>query len=96
MQIDITGHHVDVTDALRAHVEDKLSKLERHCARISLIHVVLIVEKDRQRAEASCHMGHHDLFAMDEQDDMYKAIDKLALKLDRQLLRYRQKDTSHR
>ena len=96
MHIDITGQHIDITEALRACVEDKLGKLERHCARISKIHVVLTVEKERHKAEATCHMGHHDLFAMDEEDDMYKAIDKLVLKLDRQLLKYRQKDTSHR
>ena len=96
MQLNITGRHVEITPALRAHVEEKMRKLERHCDHLSTIHVVLIVEKGRQRAEANFHVNQHDSFAMDEQDDLYKAIDNLVLKLDRQLLKQKEKLASHR
>ena len=96
MQLNITGHHLEITSALRAYIEEKLGKLARHCEQLDTIHVVLTVEKACQRAEANCHVGHHVLFAADEQDDMYSAIDKLTIKLDRQLLKQKEKDTSHR
>lgn len=96
MQLNITGHHVDVTPAIRAYIEEKISKLERHCDHLSTVHVVLTVEKGCQRAEATFHANRHDSFAMDEQGDLYKAIDNLVLKLDRQLLKQKEKITSHR
>ena len=91
MQLSISGHHVDVTDALKNYTSDKLSKLERHFDQITNVHVVLSVEKLRQRAEATLHVSGAELFADADCDDMYAAIDMLTDKLDRQLLKHKEK-----
>lgn len=91
MQLSISGHHVDVTDALKSYVEDKLSKLERHFDQITNVHVVLSVEKLKQRAEATIHASGAELFADADSDDMYAAIDALTDKLDRQILKHKEK-----
>ena len=91
MQLSISGHHVDVTDALKNYTEEKLAKLERHFDNITNVHVVLSVEKVKQRAEATMHVSGAELFADADSDDMYAAIDALADKLDRQLLKHKEK-----
>ena len=92
MQLSISGHHVDVTDALKSYVEDKLQKLERHYDHITTAHVILTVEKLRQKAEATIHISGAELFADADCDDMYAAIDKLTDKLDRQILKHKEKN----
>lgn len=91
MQLNISGHHVDVTDALKTYVEEKLQKLERHYDHITNAHVILTVEKLRQRAEATVHISGAEVFADADCDDMYTAIDKLTDKLDRQILKHKEK-----
>jgi putative sigma-54 modulation protein len=91
MQLNISGHHVDVTDALKAYTEEKLGKLERHYDQITNVHVVLSVEKARQMAEATMHVSGAELFADADCDDMYAAIDLLTDKLDRQLIKHKEK-----
>ena len=91
MQLSISGHHIDVTDALKNYTSDKLSKLERHFENITNVHVVLSVEKVKQRAEATMHVSGAELFADADSDDMYAAIDALTDKLDRQLLKHKEK-----
>jgi len=91
MQLNISGHHVDVTDALKSYVEDKLQKLERHYDHITNAHVVLTIEKLQQKAEATIHISGAELFADANCDDMYAAIDKLTDKLDRQILKHKEK-----
>ncbi len=91
MQIKISGHHVEVTSALRSYVTNKLSKLERHFDNITNTSVTLTVEKLRQKAEATVHVSGADLFAQCESPDMYAAIDTLADKLDRQLIKHKEK-----
>ncbi len=95
MQIDVTGRHVEITDSLRSYVETKFQKLERHFEHINNTHVILSVEKDRQKAEATVHVNRGNLFAEDEQVDMYAAIDGLIDKLDRQLKKHKEKLTDH-
>lgn len=92
MQLSISGHHVDVTDALKTYVEDKLQKLERHYDHITNAHVILSVEKLQQKAEATLHISGAELFADADCDDMYAAIDKLTDKLDRQILKHKEKN----
>ena len=77
MQISLTGHHVDITDALRSYVGSKFERLERHFDDVTNVHVVLSVEKLRQKAEASLHLNGADVFANCEEEDMYAAIDGL-------------------
>lgn len=91
MQLNISGHHVDVTDALKTYVEEKLQKLERHYDHITNAHVILTVEKLRQRAEATVHISGAEVFADADCEDMYTAIDKLTDKLDRQILKHKEK-----
>lgn len=91
MQLNIDGHHMDVTDALRSYVTDKLQKLERHYDHITTAHVVLSVEKLQQKAEATIHISGAELFADAQCDDLYAAIDKLTDKLDRQILKHKEK-----
>jgi putative sigma-54 modulation protein len=96
MQLNITGHHVEITDALRAYVNDKLGRLERHFDHLTNAHVVLSVEKLRQKAEATIHVAGNDLFAECVDEDMYAAIDALVDKLDRQLMKHKGKLSDHR
>jgi putative sigma-54 modulation protein len=91
MQITVSGHHVDVTPALRDYVNVKLGKLQRHFDNITNSAVTLTVEKLIHKAEASVHVAGADLFALSESEDMYAAIDSLADKLDRQLIKHKEK-----
>ncbi|MEQ8482907.1 MAG: ribosome-associated translation inhibitor RaiA [Pseudomonadales bacterium] len=91
MQLSISGHHIDVTDALKTYTTDKLAKLERHYDQMTNVHVVLSVEKAMQRAEATIHVSGAELFADADCDDMYAAIDMLVDKLDRQLIKHKEK-----
>jgi len=91
MQLSITCHHADITEVLRNYVTEKLRKLERHYDHITNVHVVLSVEKLKQRAEATLHVSGAELFAESDCDDLYAAIDKLANRLDRQILKHKEK-----
>lgn len=96
MQINISGHHVEVTQALKDYVESKVDKLERHFDNISNIQVTLTVEKQIQKAEATLHAAGIELHANAENDDMYTAIDQMSDKLDRQLVKHKEKTVDHR
>ena len=91
MQLSITGHHVEITDALRSYVEDKIQRIERHFDHVTNVHVVLRVEKLQHKAEAKLHVSGGDIYAEDAQEDMYAAIDALVTKLDRQVLKHKEK-----
>lgn len=91
MQINVSGHHIDVTPAIRSYVETKLDRLERHFDRITNINVILTVEKQRQKAESTVRISGGELFADSESDDLYAAIDMLVDKLDRQLIKKKEK-----
>ena len=95
MQINLTGHHVTITDALRNYVNDKFARLERHFDHVINVHVVLSVEKLRHRAEASMLVSRNKLFADAVEDDMYAAIDGLSAKLDRQIVKHKEKLKDH-
>lgn len=91
MQLSISGHHLTVTEPLRDYVTEKLQKLERHYDHITNTHVVLSVEKLQHRAEATIHISGAELFAESDCDDLYAAIDKLTDRLDRQILKHKEK-----
>jgi len=97
MQLSITGRHIDVTPAIKNYVVTKISRLERHYDHITNVKVVLAVNKLEQSAEAIVHAGHgQEIFADADSEDLYAAIDALADKLDRQLIRHKEKLSSHR
>lgn len=96
MQINLTGHHIDITPAMRHYVNEKLEKLARHFDGVENVHVVLAVEKMVQKAEATIHVSGADLFADAESENMYAAIDALADKLDRQVIKHKEKRQDYR
>ncbi|MFT4926424.1 MAG: putative sigma-54 modulation protein [Phenylobacterium sp.] len=91
MQINLTGRHVEITTALKDYVTGKFAKLERHFDHINNVHVILDVEKLVQKAEANLHINGGEIFATSEHTDMYAAIDSLIDKLDRQVIKHKEK-----
>lgn len=96
MQLSLTGHHMDITDSLRSYVQEKMDRLERHFDHVTNVHVILSPEKNQQKAEATVHISGADVFADSTHDDMYAAIDALIDKLDRQVLKHKEKMQSRR
>ncbi len=95
MQINLTGHHLDLTDALRNYVNDKFVRLERHFDHINNVHVILEVDKVRQIAEAKLNVNGGEIFAASEDEVMYAEIDSLVDKLDRQVIKHKEKMIRH-
>lgn len=91
MRINLTGRHVEVTTALKDYVNTKFAKLERHFDHINNVHVILDVEKLVQKAEATMHVNGGELFATSEHQDVYASIDGLVDKLDRQVIKHKEK-----
>jgi putative sigma-54 modulation protein len=91
MNLSVSGHHLDVTPSLRSYVASKLERITRHFDHVIDAHVILTVEKLKQKAEVTLHVRGKDLHCASEQEDLYAAIDLLADKLDRQVLRYKDK-----
>ncbi len=91
MQINVTGHHVDVTDSMREYVDNKFERLERHFDHVIDVHVILTVEKLRQKAESTIKVNGANIFADSTHEDMYAAIDLLVDKLDRQVIKHKEK-----
>jgi len=95
MQINLTGHHLDVTDSLKNYVHEKFERISRHFDHINNVHVILQVEKLRQIAEAKLNVNGGEIFANSESEDMYAAIDSLVDKLDRQVIKHKEKLIRH-
>ncbi len=95
MQLNITGRHVEITDSLRDYVNSKFGKLERHYDHINNVHVILDIEKLQQKAEATIKVSGGELFATSQHQDMYAAIDGLIDKLDRQVIKHKEKVARH-
>lgn len=93
MQVTISGHHLDITQALRNYVHKKLERVERHFERATSAQIILSVEKLEQKAEARIHVTGNDIFADASAGDMYAAIDNLMDKLDRQVKKHKEKIT---
>lgn len=91
MQINVSGHHVEVSPALHDYVTTKMTRIERHFEQITSIDVILSVEKQRQKAEATIRFSGGEIFADIESDDMYAAIDAMTDKLDRQMIKHKEK-----
>lgn len=96
MQLDVSGHHVEVTDSLREYVATKFEKIKRHFDKVIDVHVILSVEKLQQKAEATLQLNGNKIFAEDTEENMYAAIDSLVDKLDRQVRKHKEKSSAHR
>ncbi len=95
MQLDITGHHVDVTEPMREYVISKLDKINRHFDLVSDVHCILTVEKLRHKAEATVSVNGAKIYADATEEDMYAAIDGLADKLERRVRKHKEKLVDH-
>jgi len=95
MNLHLTGHHLEVTPALREYVQSKLERVTNHFDQVIDVKVTLSVEKLKQKVEATLHVPGNDLHAECSDDNMYSAIDLLADKLDRQVLKHKEKHNDH-
>lgn len=95
MHIEFTGHQMDVSDALKQYTTQKFSKFIKHFDNITSIHVVFNVEKLRQIAEATILVSKDKFHASSEDENMYAAIDLLVDKLNKQLVKHKEKNHGH-
>jgi putative sigma-54 modulation protein len=95
MNINITGHHIEVTPAIHDYVTNKLDRVIRHFDHVTSVHVILSVAKLKQKAEVTLHVKGKDIAASAEESDLYAAIDAVENKLDRQVLKHKEKAGNH-
>ncbi len=95
MQINITGHQLEVTEALRNYIDEKFTKLERHFDKIISAQVIMGVEKLNKKIDATLLLAGGEVVASAENTDMYTAIDALVDKLDRQLIKFKEKQQKY-
>ena len=95
MQLDLSGHHVEITDSMRGYVEKRFERIARHFEQVLDIHCVLTVEKLRHKAEATLMMRGNKIHADATEPNMYAAIDALADKLDRCVKKHKEKSSDH-
>jgi putative sigma-54 modulation protein len=95
MNVQVSGHHVEVTEAIREYLMSKLGRVQRHFDQVIDINVILSVQKLKQKAEISVHMRGKDIHVESDDADMYAAIDLMMDKLDRQVIKHKQKAYSH-
>ena len=91
MNLNITGHHLEITPAIRDYVASKLDRVIRHFDHVNAVHVILSVEKLRQKAEVTVHVRGKDIFVEALDENLYASIDAL----DRQMLKHKEKKTEH-
>jgi len=96
MQLNVSGHHVEVTESLRDHVGVKIEKIGRHFDIVSDVHCILTVEKLRHKAEATASVNGGTVYCDHTEEDMYAAIDGLVDKLERRVRKYKEKLVDHR
>ena len=96
MNLNLTGRHLEITPAIRQHVTDKFTKIKNHFDNVIDVNVILSVEKLQQKAEASMHISGKTIFVECEDTNMYVAIDVLIDKLDRQVIKHKEKFTARR
>jgi putative sigma-54 modulation protein len=95
MNLQLTGHHLEVTQALRDYLLSKLTRVSNHFDHVIDVKVTLSVEKLVQKVEATLHVPGNDLHVACADENMYSAIDLLADKLDRQVLKHKEKQGDH-
>ena len=95
MQLNVSGHHVEVTDSLREYVESKVKKTASHFDLVSDVHCILTVEKLRHKAEATVRVNGGTIYADHTEEDMYAAIDGMVDKIERRVRKYKEKLVDH-
>lgn len=91
MNLHMTGHHLEITPALRDYVTSKLTRINRHFDHVIDVNMIMSVEKLNQKVEANVHLSGKDIFVESTDSDMYAAIDLLVDKLDRQIIKHKEK-----
>ncbi len=95
MNLHITGHHVEVTPAIREYVSSKLDRVLRHFDNVIEVNVILTVEKLKQKAEVTVRVPGKDIYVENEDTDLYASVDALVDKLDRQVIKHKEKGLAH-
>lgn len=95
MNLNITGHHVELTPAIREYATNKLDRVIRHFDHVTSVHVILSVDKLVQKAEVTLHVKGKDIFADASDANLYASIDLVADKLDRQVVKYKERNSDH-
>jgi putative sigma-54 modulation protein len=96
MNLQLSGHHLEITPAIREYITGKLGRIKRHFDHVIDVSVVLSVEKLQQKVEANVHLRGKDIYVECEDADMYAAIDNLIDKLDRQIIKHKEKFSERR
>jgi len=100
MNLTISGHHLELTPAIREHVQNKLERIKRHFDHVIDIAVILTVDnlpekEKRQKAEINLRLRGKDIHVESIAHDLYAAVDMLIDKLDRQVIKYKTKMQDH-
>ncbi len=95
MNLNLTGHHLEITSALRDYTQSKLARVSNHFDHVIDVKVTMSVEKLVQKVEATIHVPGNDIHAESSDENMYSAIDMLADKLDRQVVKHKEKHGDH-
>jgi putative sigma-54 modulation protein len=96
MNLHLSGHHLEITEAMRNYITGKIERINRHFDHVIDVSIILSIDKLEQKAEANVHLSGKDIFVESRHEDMYAAIDNLIDKLDRQILKYKEKHQEHR
>jgi len=96
MNLNLSGHHLEITPAIREHVLSKIGKIKRHFDNVIDVNVILSVDKLKQKAEANVHLSGKTIFVECADANLYVAIDNLVEKLDRQILKHKEKNSARR
>lgn len=96
MNLHVTGHHLQITPPIYDYVSGKLQRITHHFDHVIDVSVILSVEKLEQKAEATVHVRGRDIHCECTASDMYAAIDQLADKLDRNILKHKEKNLAQR
>jgi len=96
MNLNLTGRHLEITPAIRQHVTDKIAKIKGHFEGVMDVTIILSVEKLRQKAEGSVHLSGKDVFVESDDENLYVAIDAMIEKLDRQIIKHKEKYAARR
>ncbi len=96
MNLNLTGRHLEITPAIRQHVTDKLAKIKNHFDNVLDVTIVLSVDKLKQKAEGNVHLSGKNIFVECDDANLYVAIDNMIEKLDRQIIKHKEKYEARR
>lgn len=96
MNLHLSGHHLEITESMRDYITGKLERVTRHFDHVIDVNMILSVEKLKQKVEANVHLSGKNIFVESHDSDMYAAIDSLIDKLDRQIIKHKEKHSNRR